>query len=182
MNFFVSSDTSMTANLGGLMGADARCQRLATAVGQGSKTWRAYLSVATPPTNAIDRIGAGPYINSAGAMVAADKAALHARTGDSMLFLTERQERINGQWVGSPTPNQHDILTGSQRDGTLQAGLTCGDWMAITGESQVGHVDGLGPNQATTGSLSYWNSAHTGMCGDTAPKGGAGRIYCFVGP
>jgi hypothetical protein len=115
-------------------------------------------------------------------MVAADKAALHARTGDAALFLTELGGRVNGQWTGSPTPNQHDILTGSQRDGTLQANTTCGDWTATTGNSQVGHSDGLGPSQSTTGTYSYWNSAHTGMCSDTAPGGGAGRLYCFVGP
>jgi hypothetical protein len=182
MNFFVTSDTSTTANLGGLAGADQRCQRLATAVGAGSKTWRAYLSAANPATNAMDRIGPGPYFNSQGAMVAATKAALHARTGDVTLFITELGGRVNGQWAGSPTPNQHDVLTGTNRDGTLATGLTCGDWVATTGNSQVGHTDGLGPNMATTGSLSFWNSAHTGMCGDTAPGGGAGRLYCFVGP
>ena len=182
MNFFVSSDTSATGNLGGLIGADARCQRLATAVGQGSKTWRAYLSTANPVFNAIDRIGTGPYFNSAGIMVAADKAALHARTGESTLFITELGQRINGQWIGSPTPNEHDVLTGSQRDGTLMANNTCADWTGTTGSSEVGHADGLGPNQATTGSLSFWNAAHPGTCADTMPGGGAGRIYCFVGP
>lgn len=182
MNFFVTSDTSTTGNLGGLMGADARCQRLAAAVGQGAKTWRAYLSTANPAFNAIDRIGPGPYYNADGMVVAADKAALHARTGESTLFITEVGARINGQWIGSPVPNEHDILTGSQRDGTLMAGSTCSDWMAATGASQVGHVDGLGPNQATTGDLSSWNSAHGGLCNDTALRGGAGRLYCFVGP
>ena len=182
MNFFVSSDTSTTANLGGLAGADMRCQRLATAVGAGAKTWRAYLSAATPATNAIDRIGAGPYYNAQGAMIAADKTALHARAGDAALFITERGVRINGQWANSPMPNEHDILTGTLRDGTLATGNTCGDWTATTGNSQVGHSDGLGPNMATTGMYPYWNSSHTGQCGNTAPGGGAGRIYCFVGP
>ena len=182
MNFFVSSDTSTTANLGGLAGADMRCQRLATAVGAGSKTWRAYLSAATPLTNAIDRIGPGPYYNSAGIMLAADKAALHARAGDAALFLTERGARINGQWANSPTPLEHDVLTGTLRDGTIATSNTCGDWTATTGISQVGHCDGLGPGMSTTGSYTYWNSAHTGQCGNTSPGGGAGRIYCFVGP
>jgi hypothetical protein len=182
MNFFVTSETSTTANLGGLAGADMRCQRLAAAVGAGSKTWRAYLSAATPATNAIDRIGPGPYYNSAGAMVAADKAALHARAGDAALFITERGARINGQWMNSPTPIEHDILTGTLRDGTIATGNTCGDWTATTGSSQVGHSDGFGPGMSTTGSYSYWNAAHVGQCGNTAPGGGAGRIYCFVGP
>jgi hypothetical protein len=182
MNLFVTSDTSTTGNLGGLTGADARCQRLAAAVGQGSKTWHAYLSAENPPVNAIDRIGPGPYYNVAGTMVAADKASLHARAGDSAIFLTEKGGKVNGQWTGSPKPLEHDILTGSMRNGMVNPGLTCSDWTATTGMSEVGHCDGLGPSQATTGSYTYWNAAHTGMCGDTAPGGGAGRLYCFVAP
>jgi len=182
MNFFVTSDTKSNGNLGGLTGADARCQMLATAVGHGSKVWRAYLSVASPATNARDRIGSGPYFNSKGEQLAADKDALHARTGDAALFLDEKGNRINGQWAGSPTPNQHDILTGSQKDGTITTGQTCGDWTATTGMSAVGHADGLGPNMAATGNYINWTGSHTGQCSDTAPGGGAGKIYCFVGP
>jgi hypothetical protein len=186
MNFFVSSDTSPTANLGGILMADTRCQRLAAAVGQGSKTWRAYLSTANPLQNAIDRIGAGPYYNSAGVMIAATKAALHAAVGDHLLFIDEHGAPINGQWNQNVTPRppvEHDVLTGTQRDGTLMPNNTCGDWTGTTGSSYVGHTDGEGPNMATTpANLTYWNGSHTGMCGDTAPGGGAGRIYCFVGP
>jgi hypothetical protein len=181
MNFFVSSDTSTTANLSGLTGADARCQRLAAAVGHGSKTWRAYLSAASPATNARDRIGPGPYYNSQGMMLAADKDALHARSGDPTLFIDEHGNRINGQWAGSPTPNQHDILTGSTAAGMIMTGNTCGDWTATTGSSQVGHSDGLGPSMNSAPPYNQWAGAHTGMCGDTSPGGGAGRIYCFVG-
>jgi hypothetical protein len=181
MNFFVSSDTSTTANLGGLSGADARCQRLAAAVGAGSKTWRAYVSAANPVTNARDRIGPGPYYNSQGMMLAADKDALHARSGDPALFIDELGRRINGQWAGSPAPLEHDILTGSTATGMLMSGNTCGDWTALTGNSQVGHSDGLGPNMNSAPPYNQWASVHTGQCGDTAPGGGAGRIYCFVG-
>lgn len=181
MNFFVSSNTSTTANLGGLTGADARCQTLAAAVGHGSKTWRAYLSVANPATNARDRIGNGPYYNSDGMMLAADKDALHARSGDAALFIDEQRNKINGQWAGSPTPIQHDILTGSNAAGMLLTANTCGDWTATTGSSQVGHADGLGPSMNPAPPYNQWAGSHTGMCGDTAPGGGAGRIYCFVG-
>ena len=124
MNFFVSSDTSTTANLGGLTGADARCQRWRPPSAHGSKTWRAYLSVANPATNARDRIGNGPYYNSQGMMLAADKDALHARSGDPALFIDEHGGRINGQWAGSPTPNQHDILTGSNGSRNADDGAT----------------------------------------------------------
>jgi len=183
MNFFVTSETSTTANLGGLAAADARCQRLAAAVGHGSKTWRAYLSVTSPATNARDRIGNGPYYNSMGAMLAADKTALHSRSGDSMLFIDELGRRINGQWQGSPTPNQHDILTGSDAMGMLVSTGTCGDWTnGTSGMSQVGHADGLGPGANSASPYNLWTGAHEGFCSNTADRGGAGKTYCFVAP
>jgi hypothetical protein len=181
MNLFVSSDTSTTGNLDGLTGADARCQRLAAAVGQGGKTWHAYLSADNPVTNARDRIGSGPYYNSLGALVASDIAALHMRSGDPAVFVDEHGNRINGQWAGSPAPLQHDILTGATRDGMLNVGLTCGSWTATTGSSFVGHADGLGPGMSMAAMYLPWNASHMAQCANTAPLGGAGRIYCFVG-
>ena len=189
MSFFVTSATSATGNLGGLAGADATCQRLGAAAGEGARTWRAYLSVerdpasGTPPVTARDRIGAGPWYNANLALVAGNLAELHGRTGDATVFLDERGQRINGQWTGSPTPVQHDILTGSNADGTLLAGSTCADWTSESAAqaAQVGHSDGLGPGQSTAGALSSWNSAHTSLsCADTAPRGGSGRFYCFA--
>jgi len=189
LSFFVSSATSVTGNLGGLAGADATCQRLAAAVGQGARTWRAYLSVGRDPANsnqathARDRIGNGPWFNASGVAVANSLGELHARTGDASVFVDERGQRINGQWTGSPSPVEHDILTGSNPDGTLAPGLTCEDWTSAstTVSAQVGHADGLGPGQSTAGSLSSWSSAHPNQdCSNTAPRGGAGRIYCFA--
>jgi len=189
MSFFVTSATSATGNLGGLAGADATCLRLATAVGQGSRTWRAYLSVerdpanSNQPTNARDRIGTGPWYNASLVLVANNLAELHSRTGDAAVFVDERGQRINGQWTGSPSPVQHDMLTGSNGDGTLLPGSTCSDWTSDSAAvaAQVGHSDGMGPNQSTAGALSSWNSAHANQnCSDTAPRGGAGRFYCFA--
>jgi hypothetical protein len=192
MTFFVSSATSVTGNLGGLAAADAICQRLATAAGQGSgRVWRAYLSVerdpvnGNRPTNARDRIGLGPWFNANQVVVANNLTELHSRAGDASVFVDERGQRINGQWTGSPGPNEHDILTGSNADGTLAPGLTCADWTsaATTDVGQVGHSDGMGPNQSTAGTLASWNAAHTNQnCSNTAPRGGAGRIYCFARP
>ncbi len=186
-SFFVSSAVSSTGNLGGLAGADATCQGLATAIGRGSRTWRAYLSAERgsngQPVNARDRIGSGPWYNANGESIAKDLAELHARTGNAALFVDERGQRINGQWTGSPAPVEHDILTGSLADGTVAVGATCTDWTsaATTVTAQVGHSDGLGPNQNATPPLSSWNSAHTALnCSNTAPRGGAGRIYCFA--
>jgi Protein of unknown function (DUF1554) len=189
MSFFVTSATSVTGNLGGLAGADATCQRLAAAAGHGDRTWRAYLSVerdpanANQPTHARNRIGAGPWYNASLALVANNLTELHSRTGDAAVFLDERGQRINGQWTGSPGPNQHDILTGSKADGTVEPGLTCADWTSDSAavQGQVGHSDGLGQNQSTAGTNSSWNSAHVNQdCSNTVPRGGAGRFYCFA--
>jgi hypothetical protein len=188
-SFFVSSQTSVTGNLGGLAGADATCQRLAAAVGHGGRTWRAYLSVdrdasnGNRPTNARDRIGTGPWYNVDLRLIANNLTELHARSGDADLFLNERGQRINGQWTGSPSPVEHDILTGSNADGTLAPGMTCADWTSDSSAlaALVGHSDGMGPGQSTAGALASWNSAHANQnCANTAPRGGAGRIYCFV--
>ena len=188
-SFFVTSAVSATGNLGGLSGADARCQSLASAVNLGGKTWRAYLSVehdpanGNNPTDARSRIGNGPWRNSAGVVVAQNVNELHARAGDAAVFLDERGQRINGQWSGSPTPVQHDILTGSAADGRVLAGMTCSDWTSDSSSqaAQVGHSDGLGPNMNATPPLNSWNSAHANeSCANTAPRGGAGRIYCFA--
>ena len=126
-SFFVTSATSVTGNLGGLTGADVTCQRLAIAAGHGG-TWRAYLSVerdpanGNQPTHARDRIGNGPWYNANGLLIANNVAELHSRTGDAELFVNEHGVRINGQWTGSPTPNEHDILTGSTADGRVAPG------------------------------------------------------------
>jgi hypothetical protein len=202
-SFFVTSDKSMTGNLGGLSGADMRCQTLAAAVGLGGKTWHAYLSVehdpasANGPANARDRIGAGPWYNARGVLLAANLTELHGRTGDPAVFLDEHGGMIRGQWTGSMVPIEHDILTGSNPDGTLAPGKTCLDWTSASpaadagvpdgGEllvARVGHTDGFGPACSTSMSpVNYtsWSSVHDNAgCNDTAPRGGAGRIYCFA--
>jgi hypothetical protein len=188
-SFFITSQTSVTGNLGGLTGADATCQRLGSAAGHGGRTWRAYLSVERNPelsnqaTHAKDRIGSGPWYNVNLQLIANNLTELHSRSGDADLFLDERGQRINGQWTGSARPIEHDILTGSNADGTLAAGLTCADWTSDSTavSAQVGHSDGLGPNQSTAGTLPSWNSAHANQnCANTAPRGGAGRFYCFA--
>jgi len=189
LSFFVTSAKSTTGNIGGLRGADALCQSLAQAAGAGNRTWRAYLSVESDPdngnrpTDARSRIGNGPWVNAKGAMVAASLTELHGRTGDATVFVDEKGQPINGQWAGSPAPVEHDIMTGSNADGTLLAGFTCENWTSAstTARGQVGHSDGLGPGGSAAGALSSWNSAQSNTnCANTAPGGGAGRIYCFA--
>jgi hypothetical protein len=189
MSFFVTSQRNPTGTIGGLCGADAMCSSLAAAAGVSGKTWHAYLSVERDAsnggraTNARDRVGSGPWINSKLVLVANNVTELHAMKGNSTLFVDEKGNPINGQWIGSPSPVEHDIMTGSAADGTLLPGLICADWTSDSAvlQTQVGHSDGFGANRDTSGSNSSWNSAHlNGSCSNTAPRGGAGRIYCFA--
>ncbi len=191
-SFFVTSKTNMTGNLGGLSGADATCAQLAMAANasNGNKVWKAYLSTTTEA--AKDRIGQGPWFNAKGAMVAANLTALHSTlTGKADLLIDEKGTPIDGQWNSSMTV-QHDILTGSAPDGTLQPAdamgrsANCKDWTSagMDAFAQVGHSDGMGPmmSMATTPTnYTSWNSSHANQdCSDTAPRGGAGRFYCFA--
>ena len=107
-----------------------------------------------------------------------------ARHGFSRyVMLDENGEPVPGQGMDSPKPNQHDIFTGSNLDGTLLPGKTCADWTSEDPAlfAQVGHSDGLGPMMNDAPQFRPWNSVHeNGGCHDTAPKGGAGRVYCFA--
>ena len=190
MSFFVTSvGLGDGANLGGLAGADAHCQRLATAAGRGDSTWRAYLSTQGPnAVNARDRIGSGPwYANGGRRQVAADVATLHgdtlalAQLGNALgkvISMTENGDQVNG--VGD-SPNQHDILTGSQPNGrayTDGEDHTCNNWTGNgDGSAQLGHSDKQG------GGNGSWNSSHASRgCGQEAlvSTGGAGLFYCFA--
>jgi hypothetical protein len=190
MTFFVTGIGSGNgADLGGLEGADRHCQQLADAVGAGDRTWRAYLSAqgsgGEPAANARDRIGAGPWRNAKGVVIARDVEELH---GDNNLTketaLTEQGRQVNGR---GDTPNTHDILTGSQPDGTAFAGAedrTCANWTngGAEGAAMVGHHDRRGLRDDAPSRS--WNSSHPtrGGCGQEALQGtgGAGLFYCFA--
>jgi hypothetical protein len=182
MTFFITSAGSgKGADLGGLKGADQHCQALAKAVGAGNHTWRAYLSTKTE--NARDRIGKGPWYNAKGVMVAKDVDDLHSANNQlgKENSLTEKGEVVNGR---GDTPNQHDILTGSNLDGTAMkdgSDHTCSDWTSTSaqGSAQVGHHDRQGGGTNPTS----WNSAHPSKgCSqeNLVATGGSGRYYCFA--
>lgn len=194
MSFFVTSvGSGQGGNLGGLAGADAHCQKLATAAGAGQRTWRAYLSLppafatastpAVPAVNARDRIGAGPWFNAKGQLVARDLADLHGANGLSKTTALDEQGRaVNGR---GDNPNEHDMLTGTRDDGTAfapQTDTTCRGWTSSTeGSAIVGHHDRIGPlpeNWARS-----WNFSHPSAgCSPEAlvRTGGSGRFYCFA--
>jgi len=181
MSFFVTSvGLGDGANLGGLEGADAHCLKLAEAAGVSGKEWRAYLSA--EGVNAKDRIGAGPWSNVKGDVIATDVAALHSPQINltKQTALSEKGEMINGR---GDTPNTHDILTGANPDGTLAAGKTCGDWTSNgDGVTIVGHSDRTGLDDSDA--AKSWNSSHEtrGGCGQAALQGtgGAGLFYCLA--
>jgi hypothetical protein len=194
MGFFITSvGVGNGANLGGLTGADAHCQKLAAesgVAGAGSRTWHAYLSTQGPnAVNARDRIGNGPWANVRGGIIAKNVADLHgdtveqAQLGNNLsrtTALTEKNMTVKG---AGDTPNEHDILTGSRSDGrayTDNADHTCSNWTSGAegaGAAQLGHFDRTG------GGNTSWNSAHPSR-GCSQPNlistGGAGYLYCFA--
>ena len=189
MSFFVTSEPlNGTGKLGGLAGADAHCKALATAAGAKRTQWVAYLSVTG--THAKDRIQAGPWYNQKKEVFAANQAALHALPAITQGSMASRDAYIEAKpddalfmdEKGMAVPAaQHDILTGSNPDGTLLAGSTCMDWTSDSADdmAMLGHSD-------TPGSTQYspsWNAAHESS-GCDAPSlvstGGEGRLYCFA--
>ena len=166
MSFFITSEgPGDGANLGGLDGADAHCTNLAEAAGVSGKTWRAYLSTNAEGggVNARDRIGDGPWYN--------------ANQLSKANSISESGAVINGR---GDSPNMHDIITGTNSDGTA-ADATCGNWMSNAGDGSavVGHHDreGGGPDPTS------WNASHPSRgCGqaDLQGTGGNGLFYCFA--
>jgi len=185
MSFFISSAGSgKGADFGGLAGADKHCQALAAKAGAGKRKWRAYLSTSgEKPMNAKDRIGKGPWRNAKGEVIAKNVKELHANPNlNKQTGLTEKGEPVNGR---GDSPNRHDILTGSQADGTaFPAGedRTCGNWTKSgEGAAMVGHHDRIGLRDDDASRS--WNASHPSRgCSDPAlqSSGGAGLIYCFA--
>lgn len=194
MTFFVtSSGPGKGGDLGGLEGADRHCQALATAVGAGERTWRAYLSTQAPKladpnfVNARDRIGSGPWQNVKGTVIAYNVAELHSASSNlnKQTALTEKGQTVNDR---TNPPNKHDMLTGSRPDGTAFPGapfadMTCGNWTSSAdgGAAMTGHHDRVGPLDSSW--ATSWNSAHPTLgCSQAKvrPTGGDGLFYCFA--
>jgi len=187
MSFFITSvGPGNGANLGGLAGADAHCAKLAAAAGAGNRSWRAYLSLSESANqkavNARDRIGSGPWYNAKGERIAQNLDELHSDTNNltKQTQLNEKGEMVNGR---GDKPNRHDILTGSQPDGTAfpaGADKTCGNWTSAgEGSAQLGHHDRQGGGDSPTS----WNSAHGSRgCSQENLRGtgGDGLFYCFA--
>jgi hypothetical protein len=184
MSFFITSmGAGNGANLGGLAGADAHCAKLAKAAGVSTREWRAYLSTTASGSdkgvNARDRIGTGPWVNAKGVQIAANVAELHSDKNNltKETQLNEKGEVVNGR---GDSPNRHDILTGSNLDGTATQ-FTCNNWTsaAADGSAMVGHHDRQGGGANPTS----WNAAHQSKgCGqdNLRATGGDALFYCFA--
>lgn len=188
MSFFITStNPGKGADLGGLAGADAYCATLAKNVGVTGKTWRAYLSTTpqngNPGTNARDRIGNGPWYNAKGELVASNLDELHGTNAlTKATALTEKGIVVSGR---GDTPNEHDILTGSNASGIFVAtstDTTCANWTSnASGSAFVGHHDRIGINDSAP--MKSWNSSHLSRGCDIpslTKSGGAGLFYCFA--
>ena len=188
MTFFITSVGSGKGDdYGGIEGADKHCQSLAAAAGAGSRTWHAYLSTqGENAVNARDRIGKGPWQNAKGVVIARTVEELHwggninRETG-----LTEKGDRVPARLDTPPSTNKHDILTGTQQNGTAFAAgddRTCGNWTKSgDGSAMLGHFDRMGTSD--TNASRSWNEAHPSAgCSDPAlvKTGGAGLLYCFA--
>ena len=188
MSFFLTGHgPGDGANLGGLKGADAHCTALAESAGAGGKTWRAYLSTSTTEdaaaVNARDRIGSGPWVNARGIQVASDVDDLHSDNNklSKANSISENGDEINGR---GDSPNSHDILTGSNLDGTAfadGADHSCQNWAysGSDGSAQAGHHDRQGGGANPTS----WNNARGSRgCSqdDRIGTGGDGLFYCFA--
>ena len=185
MGFFITSaGMGDGANLGGLEGADAHCQKLAEAAGSTGRTWRAYLSTQEQGKRGIsarERIGKGPWYNARGELIAVDLDQLHIMPNIYLrTALDENGNRIKGR---GEEVNEHDILTGTQSDGTAvfpteQADKTCSNWTSNgDGAAIVGHHDRHG------GGNTSWNATHDSRgCSQEALRssGGNGYFYCFA--
>jgi hypothetical protein len=186
MSFFVTSvGLGKGGDLGGLQGADRHCQSLAQAAGAGARTWRAYLSTqGTGGVNAKDRIGNGPWSNAKGVAIAAGVAELHGPDNKISKETALDEKGMGLRGAGDERPNQHDMLTGTQQDGTAITGAdaTCGNWTSSAdgeGGAMVGHHDLRGNTQGPN----FWNFSHkTPGCAaaNLQRVGGLGLFYCFA--
>jgi hypothetical protein len=208
-SFFVTSLDTMReqsgsqdgfgGNLGGLAGADAICQTAAANVGYGHKTWRAFLSVVNGPdggpVHAIDRIGEGPWYDRNGRLIANDRTGLLQTRPAGDAQTVEDLPDENGQPL-SLLGDAHDVLTGSNMQGTLERNdpvSTCYDWTSDVGPGSEDEVRCGHSWPAFSGQ--HWITAHRlrgcspgvnlvqngpgdGDC--VGCSGGYGAIYCFA--
>jgi hypothetical protein len=209
-SFFVTSLEAMQqlsgspdgfgGNFGGVEGADRICQTIAEGVGQGGKTWRAFLSATRggdgQPVHAIERIGSGPWYDANGRLVATGVAGLLGNRPDGDPRTINDLPTEHGMPL-SAYGDAHDVVTGSNRQGRLSStnqASTCNDWTSADvlsgGMIMCGHSfprSGRGglnwlsdhPLRGCTPGINLTqNGPGTGTC--IGCSGGYGALYCFA--
>jgi hypothetical protein len=190
----------------GLTGADKICTEIAESsmAGSGAKQWHAFLS--TTKVNAKDRIGAGPWYDRTGRLVAMNLAGLLKERPDADAAIKNDLPNENG--IGNHRPNpagpeddNHHILTGSNAQGMLlSANNTCKDWTTTStdntnagaGRPQTGYSwsvanrihwvngqieGGCGAGATGIGTVNGGSDPNNPIVGS---GGGYGGIYCFA--
>jgi hypothetical protein len=184
----------------GIAGADKICQTLASDLGFGNKTWRAFLSVVKgpdgQPVNAIDRVGAGPWYDRRGRLISMDKAGLTSATGRPAGDPAAVNDLPDETGQGTKRlGDTHDVITGSNMRGQLLSpgnlNNTCMDWTSVAVTRAAVGVGHAWP----AGSGMNWIQAHTeescaagvnlvqtgpGNGSSIGAGGGWGGFYCFA--
>jgi hypothetical protein len=197
----------------GLEGADEICRQTAERSMPGNgKTWRAFLSVAVGPSggpvNAIDRIGAGPWYDRRGRLLAMNKAAVGSGAlrpmGADAAIVNDlpNEDGVPNHTPDGTTVDNHHFMTGSTATGMLHttgATATCQDWTTTVGTAGRPRCGFSWPRSAgsTQANGAHWISgideagcaaqilitgsggAPPGSTG-VGSGGGYGGIYCFA--
>jgi hypothetical protein len=133
-----------TGDGAGLRGADKICTEIAelSMPGASRKQWHAFLSTTT--VNAKDRIGAGPWYDRLGRLVAQDLTDLlreRPSGADALIVDDLPNERGEPNRAGSAEgglDDNHDVLTATDEQGNYDGGETCGDWTSTSASSSGG--------------------------------------------
>jgi hypothetical protein len=156
-------------NLGGLAGADAHCQRLASDAGLPG-AYRAWLSDSRDSPSTRFTRSTGPYVLANGTVIADRYADFTDGTLDNAIARTERDEdppESTGNdcnKVNSPTA----VWSGSAANGggiPVGAGQRCQDWTSAEGNGQMG--------DAARFDEPAWSTACSSVCTARAP------LYCI---
>lgn len=168
---FVTS-TTYNGNLGGLSGADAKCQTRANAANLGG-TWKAWLSTGQPWQTAASRVPhtSSGYILLNGTVVAnswddlAGTASSQWGPLSSPININENRQAVTSSvevWTNT-------WATGSTYDTTDN--LTCGNWTSNS-TSYTGVI-------GSTTSTSYFWTANLDYPGQKLKCNSIARLYCF---
>jgi hypothetical protein len=152
---FVTKDT-FPATLGGLAGADAKCQAAANTAGLGG-VWQAWLSDSTEsPTTRWETLSWGPYYDILGNVIAADFGDL---TDGALRVPIERAQ--DNTIIGFPD----NTWSNTRFTGARLTTTPCDDWTTTNGTASAGGIIG----EIDTD----WTQGIATLCGSE------NHLYCF---